>query len=153
MNRAMSAIFISHSGADRAFADELRDKLVAAGHRSLFLDYDPEHGIPPGCEWERELYAQLRSCQAVVVLCSKRSMRSPWVFAEVTQAKALGKHLFPLRLDDADIPSLITSRQIIDMRAPTQDAWGRLRRALEVAGLDPTGLFDWDGSRPPYRSY
>jgi hypothetical protein len=66
----VSAIFVSHSSADRAFADELRDRLVAVGHRLLFLDYDPEHGIPAGREWERELYAQLRSCQGVVVLCS-----------------------------------------------------------------------------------
>jgi WD40 repeat protein len=148
MDGAMSAIFISHSSGDRAFADELRDRLLAAGHRSLFLDYDSAYGIPPGREWERELYAQLRACQAVVVLCSERSMRSPWVFAEVTQAKALGKQLFPLRLDDAEIPALIASQQILDARAP--DGWGRLRRALEAAGLDPAGLFDWDGSRPPY---
>ena len=83
----VSAIFISHSSADATVADELARRLEAEGHRSVFLDFDPERGIPAGRNWERELYDQLRSCQAMVVLCSKASMASKWCFAEVIHAR------------------------------------------------------------------
>lgn len=53
----MSALFISHSSADEALAGELKARLAAAGHRSVFLDFDPDRGIPAGRHWERELYA------------------------------------------------------------------------------------------------
>ena len=146
----MSAIFVSHSSRDTAFVDELRDRLEERGHRSLFVDYDPEFGIPVGREWEKEIYQQLRSCQGVIVVCSASSMGSRWVFAEVTQGKALGKHIFPVKIDDCEIDAILTERQVLDLRARTGDAFGRLWRALETAGLDAASLLDWDGSRSPY---
>jgi TIR domain-containing protein len=72
----MSAIFISHSSKDNAIAGEIKAKLAQQGHRSVFLDFDPEVGIPAGRNWEKELYARLRGCQAVIVLCSEHSMAS-----------------------------------------------------------------------------
>jgi hypothetical protein len=146
----MSAIFVSHSSRDAAFVDELRSRLVAHGHRSLFVDYDPEFGIPVGHEWEREIYQRLRSCQGIIVICSVSSMASRWVFAEVTQGKALGKHIFPVRIDDCEVDRILTERQVLDLRAGTDEAFGRLWRALELAGLDAGSLLDWDGSHPPY---
>ena len=106
----MSAVFISHSSADNPVADELNALLAGAGHRSVFLDFDPQAGIPAGRHWERELYAQLRSCQAVVVLCSAHSVASPWCFAEITHARALGKAIFPVRLDATPVWPLLTDR-------------------------------------------
>jgi TIR domain len=72
----MSAIFISHSSKDNAIAGEVKARLAEQGHRSIFLDFDPEDGIPAGWNWEKELYARLRGCQAVIVLCSEHSMAS-----------------------------------------------------------------------------
>jgi len=146
----MSAIFVSHSSRDMAFVDELRRRLVTQGHRSVFIDYDPEFGIPIGREWEKEIYQRLRSCQGVIVVCSVSSMGSRWVFAEVTQAKALGKHIFPVKIDDCVIDAVLTERQVLDLRVRTGGAFGRLWRALEAAGLDAASLSDWDGSRSPY---
>ncbi len=94
----MSKLFIIHSSKDNAIADELKHLLEAQGHKSVFLDFDPDNGIPPGRNWVQELYQQLRSCQAVIVLCSQYSMTSKWVFAEITQANALGKHIFPIKV-------------------------------------------------------
>ena len=72
----MSAIFISHSSKDKALAAEVKARLAAQGQRAIFLDLDPENGIPAGRDWEQELYQQLRACQAVIVLCSQDSMAS-----------------------------------------------------------------------------
>ncbi len=146
----MSAIFLSHSSADDGVAADVSARLQRSGHRSLFLDFDPEHGIPAGRDWERELYAQLRACRACVVLCSERSMRSPWCFAEVTHARALGKAVFPLKVAPCEIHPLLQRTQVIDLTAQPDDGFDRLLRGLRAAGLDPADVFDWDASRPPY---
>ncbi|WP_275410874.1 toll/interleukin-1 receptor domain-containing protein [Paractinoplanes rishiriensis] len=73
---------MSHSSRDTGLVDELRERLVARGYRSLFVDFDPEFGIPAGRAWEREIYQRLRQCRAVVLVCSAASMASQWVFAE-----------------------------------------------------------------------
>jgi TIR domain len=71
-------IFISHSSRDNEVAKSLKDYLEVNGHRSLFLDFDPADGIPAGRDWERELYQQIRACQAMIVICSRDSMASRW---------------------------------------------------------------------------
>lgn len=96
----MTASFISHSSRDHAVAAKVSVWLVAQGHRSFFLDFEPELGIPAGRSWEQELYQRLRACRAVLVLCSRASMASKWCFSEITQARSLGKVLLPLWLDD-----------------------------------------------------
>lgn len=146
----MSAIFISHSSADNAVAVTLQALLAARGHRSVFLDFDPQRGIPAGRQWERELYAQLRGCQAVVVLCSASFAASAWCFAELTQARALGKPLFPVKVDDQPLSSLLGDVQAIDLAPDQAAAWARLLDGLAGAGLDPSAPTNWDGSRPPY---
>jgi len=67
----MSTIFISHSSHDNEAAESLKVRLQTWGYRSFFLDFDPEVGIPAGRRWESELYLNIKSCQAVVVLFSK----------------------------------------------------------------------------------
>ena len=104
----MSAIFLSHSSEDNEIAEKMRQRLEDQGHRSVFLDFDPAHGIPAGRNWEQELYRQLRSCQAVIVLCSKDSMASKWCFAEITHAKSLGRHVFPIKVGECTINTVLT---------------------------------------------
>jgi WD40 repeat protein len=146
----LSAIFISHSSADNAVAAEIKAWLEEQGHRSVFLDFDPEVGIPAGRSWEQELYRQLRACRAVIFICSASSTASRWCFAEITHARSLGKPIFPLKVDGCTVDPVLTDRQIIDMTADRELALGRLDRGLTLAGLDASHPFDWDGSRPPY---
>jgi WD40 repeat protein len=146
----MSAIFISHSSRDLAAAGELKARLSTQGHRSVFLDFDPEDGIPAGRDWERELYSRLRGCQAVIVLCSEYSMASRWCFAEIAFARSLGKALLPLKIGECTIPVAFKDVQSVDLRADPEAGYRRLWAGLRQAGLDPAAMFDWDGSRPPY---
>ncbi len=147
---SVSAIFISHSSNDNDIAQEVRALLETLGHRSVFLDFDPINGIPAGRSWEKELYAQLRSCQAVIVLCSEHSMASDWCFAEITHAKSLGKHIFPIMIQACKLRSVLTDTQVIDLTVDKEVGYDRLARGLLEAGLDPRKLSDWDGSRPLY---
>ncbi len=150
VNVAMSIIFISHSSKDNKIAGELRSFLKEQGHQSIFLDYDPMDGIPAGRNWEKELYDQLRSCRAMIVLCSEHSMSSDWCFAEITHAKSLGKLLFPLKVGACTLRAALTDFQVVNLSADPDGAYQRLSQSMIVAGLDPMSLFDWDGSRSPY---
>ena len=146
----MSAIFLSHSSSDRDVTTLIGTWLHEQGYRSVFLDFDPGHGIPGGRDWERELYAQLRTCRAVIVLCSRHSMTSPWCFAEITHARALGKVLLPVKVAECEIHALLRTAQVIDLTVDRDDALSRLARGLKAAGLDPANSFEWDATRPPY---
>ena len=146
----MSTIFISHSSKDNSVAEAIVERLQQQGYQSVFLDFDPELGIPAGRSWEHELYRQLRACQSVIVLCSEHSMASRWCFAEITHAKSLGKYLFPLKIGPCKIDTVLTSRQIIDFTKDPEAAYQRLWEGLRIAGLDPADHFTWDTSRSPY---
>lgn len=144
----MSSLFISHSSRDADDASELRDRLLQWGYESIFLDFDPERGIPAGRDWERELYRRLKACRALVALCSAESVASRWCFAEITQAKALGKPIFPLKTGPCRIEGVLTDRQVADLTADREGGYRRLRKGLEQAGLAPN--FGAEPSRPPY---
>lgn len=146
----MSAIFISHSSRDNDAAASLRDTLERAGYRSVFLDFHPEDGIPAGRNWEAELYANLRACQAVVVLCSEHSMSSKWCFAEITHAKALGKELFPVRIGPCSIDPILTSYQVLDLTGSSGRTYDDLVRGFVAAKLDPASAAGLRPGRSPY---
>src|ERR1700722_15254075 len=111
----MAHIFLSHSSQDNEVAADVSRRLKEHGYDSLFLDFDRDAGIKGGRDWERELYRNLKLADAVVVLCSPGSMASRWCFAGVTQAKALGKALFPVVIRPCEVIGLLADRQAIDM--------------------------------------
>ena len=121
----------------------------AEGFAALFLDFDPEHGIPAGRNWERELYAQLRKIDAVIFLASAASVPSRWCFAEISLARSLGKPVFPLRVNSGAWLELLDDVQWVDL-ADGEVAFTKLRAGLKRAGLDPTDSFSWDPTRSPY---
>ena len=165
----MSTIFISHSTRDKTIALQVLERLRKQGYEALFLDSDPEAGIKAGRDWERDLYRNLKLAAAVVVLCSPDSMASRWCFAEITQAKALGKALFPVVIRPCEVVGSLTDRQVIDMarrgeeegfqrlfdfaseaRYPgasgrgEEEGFQRLFDGLRAAGPDPADSFGWD---------
>lgn len=147
----MGRIFISHSSKDNATALSLKTKLEEQGYSGIFLDFDPMLGIPAGRSWERELYTGLKGCAAVIFLCSEYSIASRWCFAEITQARALGKAIFPIKISPCKVEDLLTNVQIIDMTSmEVNEAYKRLWNGFKVSGLDQNNLFEWAGDRSPY---
>lgn len=139
----MSTLFISHSSHDASAAREMAAWLQQQGHHSFFLDFDPELGIPPGRDWEAELYRHLRACQALIVLCSESAMASCWCLAELSHARALGKRIFPVRIAPCTLRPQLAELQVIDLTLEPERGYERLGREL-------TSVFDWDRRRPPY---
>src|SRR5512144_812183 len=147
----MASLFVSHSSRDRAAVAAMCARLRAAGFVALFVDFDPEQGIPAGRNWERELYAQLRRTDAVIFLASAASIASRWCFAELSLARSLGRPIFPVRLDPEVWLALLADVQWIDLTDPDLDAgMARLRAGLRAAGLDPANTFGWNPRRCPY---
>src|SRR5215216_7720949 len=145
----MASVFVSHSSRDWAATERVVARLRAAGFAALFVDFDPEQGIPAGRNWESELYAQLRKTDAVIFLASPASVASRWCFAEVSSARSLNKPIFPLRLEGDARLELLDDAQWIDL-AEGERAYARLWVGLKQAGLDPTDSFAWDPTRRPY---
>jgi hypothetical protein len=146
----MRRIFISHSSRDNGAAEALKVRLQAHGYKSVFLDFDPVDGIPAGRDWERELYQRIRSCQVMIVVCSRDSMSSRWCFMEITHARALGKPLLALKIDDCELDGVLSDSQAVDLTRDGEEAYVRLLGGIVAAGLDPAKTFAWDASRPPY---
>jgi WD40 repeat protein len=145
----VASLFISHSSSDRDAAQHLAERLRTEGIAALFLDFDPERGIPAGRNWERELYAQLRKTDAVIFLASASSVASRWCFLELGLARSLNKPIFPLRLEGDARLELLDDAQWIDL-AEGERAYARLWAGLKQAGLDPAYSFAWDPTRRPY---
>lgn len=133
----MSSLFISHASADAGTAWELAARLKEWGYGSLFLDFDPDHGIQAGVDWEAELYARLKRARALVAVVSREFLESRWCFAEVAQARALGKPVFPVKIERCEPGSLLDDRQAVDLFRDEREGYDRLQRGLEsLLGAD-----------------
>ncbi len=147
-------IFISHSSTDRASTDALVALLRARGFDSVFVNFDPVDGIPPGRNWERELYVALRRSDAVVAIDSTGWRTSQWCFAEIALARSLGKAVIVVRAGDAQATTgaaqLVSDAQHISITGFTETSLEPLfveLRRLEIGALR---TFRWVPGRPPY---
>ncbi len=175
----MAKLFISHSSENNAEAVAVSNWLATTGWNDVFLDLDPQHGLKPGEQWQKELKTAAERCEVVLFLISPEWAASRWCIAEFLLAKNLNKQLIGVLIKQTpfeDLPVEMTSEwQIADLttepRAATfdvslphtgeaatvafsSDGLERLRIGLQAAGLDAR-YFAWppehDPDRPPYR--
>jgi hypothetical protein len=146
----MARIFFSHSSRDEAQASRLIAWLRSRGFTDVFLDFDKHGGIPPGARWERELYRELTDCEAVILILTTNWFDSKWCFAEFTQARALGKAIFPLI--EAPTGEMLVSSDIQHLNLVKDREGGLERLAAELTriALNARGGFPWDRTRPPF---
>ncbi len=146
----MARIFISHSSADNDQAAQMRAWLENAGFESAFLDKDKTTGIPPGADWERTLYREVEQSQAVIIIQTPNWLDSKWCFAEFTQARALGKAIFPAIVAPTGDTLISPDIQALNLLSDRDGGLERLKRELVRIALDAQGGFDWDARRPPF---
>lgn len=152
----MAKVFLSHSSRDNDAAMHLKAWLDDQGLPPAFLDFDRFDGIPPGANWERTLYSNIRDCQAFLILQTPNWSASRWCFAEFIQARALGKPIFQVVDSDAGAaePPIAADLQRLDLRSDRLAGLEQLRRQLvEIALQDQRG-FHWppqtEPDRPPF---
>jgi len=88
---ASSYVFLSYAHADRAFAQQVAERLTQAG---LKVWYDT--GIDPGTAWDDMLEQRLRGACAVVACVSSSFEESRWCKRELKFADLLGKTIVPV---------------------------------------------------------
>jgi energy-coupling factor transporter ATP-binding protein EcfA2 len=148
---SMAFVFISHSSHDNAEAERIRQSLKAVGFSSVYLDFDPESGIPPGRKWENELYSELRKADVVVFLSTAAGVNSKWCHAELALARALGRTIVPVLLEPGAMHPLLEDTQWLRVEPGNGKALeSALKRALERFTLDPRFGLSWDKTKSPY---
>lgn len=146
----MAMIFISHSSKDAEQAERMKRWLEGRGFQNIFLDFDKHSGLAPGADWERTLYQMLERSEAVVVIVTPRWLESKWCFAEFTQARALGKAIFPVIETPVGDQLIAPDIQHVDLLSDREGGLERLSKQLTRIVLDAQGGFEWDTRRPPY---
>ena len=146
----MARVFISHSSRDNEPAARIKSWLQAQGFETPFLDFDKHAGIPPGSDWEKTLYREIELAEAVIIIQTPNWLDSKWCFAEFTQARALGKAIFPIIETPTGDTLIAPDIQALDLRKDREGGLEQLARALTAIALDAQAGFSWDASRPPY---
>jgi hypothetical protein len=146
----MARIFISHSSRDDEPAAQMRAWLKSQGFEYAFLDKDKTTGIPPGADWEKTLYREVEQSQAVIIIQTPNWLASKWCFAEFTQARALGKAIFPAIEAPTGDTLISPDIQTLNLLNDREGGLERLRRELVRIALDAQGGFLWDVTRPPF---
>ena len=109
-------IFISYSRKDSAFAERLRDGLIAR----QFEAYLDKHDIRPGEPWQERIGGLITRADMVIFCLSPNFVASKICDWEVNEAERVGKRLLPIVLEDADpekTPGRLKRLNYIFMRA------------------------------------
>jgi TIR domain len=147
----MARLFISHSSRNNDKAIEVRDWLAANGWDDVFLDLDPERGIVAGQRWKEALQQAASRCEVVLALVSAEWLASSYCKAEINTAQMMGKKTIIALIDKRQVPGDLTDEQFIDLSGDPQ-AYRRLKKGLELAGLDPLS-FPFEPGRRPYPGF
>jgi hypothetical protein len=87
--------FISYSSRDRERVFEIADRLQRAGI-PLWLD---RHAIEGGTQWSDEIVRGIRSCAAIIIMCSDAALRSRNVKQEIQLGWRYERPYIPVLLE------------------------------------------------------
>ncbi|MGI9415719.1 MAG: TIR domain-containing protein [Hyphomicrobiales bacterium] len=146
----MTRVFISHSNLDDDNAADLKSWLGPQGFEYSVLEFDKHSGSGAGDHWEYRLHRELEKADALIVILTSNWLKSKWCFAEFTQARALGKPIFPV-IDALDADTTIAPDvDHIDLTKDREAGLRKLSAGLTGLSLSAHGQFSWDPGRPPY---
>src|SRR5262249_32571496 len=87
----------------------------------------------------------------VLALVSAEWLASSYCKAEINTAQMMGKKTIMVLIDKSQVPDDLTDEQFIDLSGDPQ-AYRRLKKGLELAGLDPLS-FPFEPGRRPYPGF
>lgn len=116
----MKKVFVSHIALDEKLALELRKWIesVFKGKCEVFVS-GAFAAIKPGDQWVRQLRKGLFASELVLVICTKKSMRSRWVMFEAGSAWGRDVPILPICSDDhVELPVLLGQNQALHFSQP-----------------------------------
>ena len=132
-------VFLCHSSADKPTVRELYQRLNAEGWIDIWLD---EEKLLPGQDWDYEIEKALDNSDAIIValstsLVSKEGhvQKELRFVLDLALEKPEGTvFVFPVRLDDCELPRGLRSKQSVDYfpAEAREKAYFRLRLGLEL---------------------
>jgi hypothetical protein len=120
----MADIFISYSQADRAWVERLA-RLIEAQGFSVWWDVK----VLPGDEFGDMVVKEIATSKCVVVVWSKHSVQSDWVYGEADEARR-AKKLVPVIKDEVHLPTAFRKIHTADL-----SSWDQTTDGPEVAVL------------------
>jgi TIR domain/Patatin-like phospholipase len=103
------AVFLSYAHEDIAIVDQLATALEESG-----FDVWWDKKIKTGSNYVRDITDALRAADHAIVVWSKNSIHSEWVYSEAKLAKDIG-NLLPVRIADVEPPPPFNIRQTISL--------------------------------------
>ena len=136
-------VFISYSSADQTAAD----RAGAALQKNRIRCWTAPRKMLAGQRWPQEIANAIARARILVLVLSRRSIRSIQVRRELELAKDWDLKLVPLRLDDAELPPEMSSLgdiHFIDATKPPLEP--HLEKRVESVNRHSTELReqDWD---------
>jgi hypothetical protein len=133
-------IFISHSHEDKAAVQRITARLQAAGH-DVGVD---SLRLRPGDNIQRKIEEGLESADALLVVVSRNSFKSPWVQQEFSaiafqQISKRERRIIPVKIDSSDVPSYLANRVWLDLSENFDAGLERLVADLEAATPESLG--------------
>jgi TIR domain len=146
----MPAIFISHSSQDNRVSGEIKAWLGTLGFESIFVDFDEDTGFYPGDDWEKRLYTEISRCHAIILVVTPNWLASKWCFAELTQARALGKVVVPAICRPIGKHKILPDIQAVDLTDWNAEGLKRIEQRLHAITDEVARGFRLPAQRPPY---
>ena len=122
-------VFVSHSSANLARAEEVGGALRAGG-ADPWLD---RTDIRVGGLLRKQLQAAIEASRAVVLLWSKPAAASRWVAAEILTAFHLDRFVIPCRLSDVALPQFLSRSVHFELRGRDAEVLERLVEEVQRA--------------------
>jgi hypothetical protein len=133
----MADIFISYAKPDRRLALNLEARLASEGWTVWW-----DKGLHAGDNYSEAILAEINKARVVIVIWTKSSVRSDWVWAEADRARATGK-LIPVKTADlpySDIPLPFNKQHTEDV-ADVRSIMAAVVRQLSRPVIEPTQLW------------
>jgi hypothetical protein len=134
-------IFISYSAQDRETAARLVDRLKMDGH-DVWID---SLQIQPGDNFQSKIEQGLERADALIVIVSENSFKSPWVQREfaviaLQEISKRERRVIPVRIDKSPLPSYLADRLYLDLTEDFDGGLIRFSKALAPPIKEPASL-------------
>lgn len=138
-------IFISYSRHDAEIVNEIIEDCRSLGHD---VWYDKE--LSGGQSWWNQILKNIRECELVLFVVSKKSNNSTACKREYTYAFELNKRILPIIIDEVSsnlLPPELTAIHFVDFKKRDKSALLQLVKALEA--LPPIQPLPTELPEPP----